>query len=96
MSQDGQPAAKALRVSFESVSPIAYPEFYYHEHPRILASQVPEEAWRCHERSGYPEDGIWEQFNGLHKLMSQGELIRNVRLWEAERRPEAEWKDITP
>lgn len=84
--------SRVLKVSFAYVSAIAHPEYYRGDQPCVPASQVPDEHWSTAERTG---DGIWDQYNGLRGLLAAGELIRDVRVYEAEA-VEPQWQDVTP
>jgi len=84
---------KAQKVTFEQVSAIDHPEYYQGDHPRVPAEMVPDEHWHRTERIG---DDVRGQYNGLRRLIEQGELIRNVRLYEANVSTEIEWRDVTP
>ena len=78
-----------LKVSWEMVSAIGHPEYYRGEHPCVAAAQVPDEHWHRVEREG--DDGIRVQYNGLRRLIDQGELIRNVQLFVA---TAPQWREI--
>lgn len=76
------------KVSFEHVSAIKHPEYYRGDAPAVLASEVPDEHWTWTEREGDVDD----QYQGLLELQASGELIRNVRLFEADPVPEPQWR----
>lgn len=76
------------KVSFEMVSAVAHPEHYYGSSPAVRPEQVPDEHWHSQERQG---DDVADQYEGLLTLMGQGELIRNVRLYEGE----TQWREVT-
>lgn len=78
------------KVTFESVSAIGHPEYYQGDQPRVTRDQVPDEHWTKTEREG---DGVDDQHRGLLQLIEQGELIRNVRLFEGEAAA-TEWREI--
>jgi len=77
------------KVSFETVSAVGHPEYYRGTRPAVRPEQVPEDHWHTVERAG---DGVHGQYNGLRRLMAEGELIRNVRLWTCGSLPEVEWR----
>lgn len=81
------------KVSFEHVSAIAHPEYYYGDHPAVRTEEVPDEHWKVAERVG---DDVGEQYRGLLELMSRGELIRNPRLYEGDVPAEVEWREVKP
>lgn len=80
------------KVSFEHVSAIAHPEYYYGDRPAVRPEQVPDEHWHLTERQG---DDVDEQYRGLLQLMGRGELIRNPRLYEADPPAEIDWREVT-
>lgn len=79
------------KVSFEMVSAIGHPEYYRGSRPCVRPEQVPDEHWHMVERVG---DGARAQYEGLRRLVAEGELIRNVRLWECAALPEIEWRVV--
>lgn len=83
---------KVVKLSFEHVKAISYPQYYRGDRPAVSADDVPDEHWTRTERTG---EGIWDQYDGLQELMYTGELIRNVFVYEAEV-PVPEWRDVTP
>lgn len=83
--------ATIQKISFEHVSAIRYPQYYRGDHPCVAPADVPDEHWSQVERSG---DGIAAQRNGLMLLMAHGELIRNVRTFEAAVL-EPHWREVT-
>lgn len=88
------PQPTMLKVSFEHVSAIRYPQYYRNERPVVAPEDVPDEHWTLTERTG-DGPGVWSQYNGLHRLIGEGELIRNPRVFET---PviEPTWRDVTP
>lgn len=81
------------KVSFEHVSAIAHPEYYYGNGPAVRPEEVPDEHWTLTERVG---DDVDAQYRGLLELMGRGELIRNPHLYEGDVLAEVEWREIKP
>lgn len=79
-----------LKVTFEQVSAIAHPEYYNGDRPAVTPDQVPEAHWSRTERQG---DGVVSHYEGLQRLIREGELIRDVRLFES---GDPEWHEIQP
>ncbi len=82
--------SEAHKVSWEMVSAVGHPEYYRNERPIVRPEQVPDEHWYTVERVG----DVSGQYVGLRKLITQGELIRNVRLWVGES-AEIAWREVT-
>lgn len=82
---------KMLKVSFELVSPVEHREYYcrHGEHPATDPATIPDEHWKYVERVG---NDVYDQYRGLCTQVADGELIRNVKLWEAE----VHWVELTP
>lgn len=78
-------AERMLCIEFESVSAIRYPLFYDPRTERVRQgldwSIVPEDAWTKAERTSTESD-IRSQYTGLMRLINEGELIRNVKVYE--------------
>lgn len=79
------------KVSFEHVSAIEHPEYYDGDRPIVSADSVPDEHWTYTERVGVK---VTQQYNGLVRIMGDGELIRNPRLFEADAPSEPEWREV--
>jgi hypothetical protein len=80
------------KISFEHVSAIAHPEYYHGDSPAVRVEEVPDEHWTHTERQG---DDLNRQYCGLLELIAGGELIRNVRLFEADAPAEPEWREVS-
>lgn len=78
------------KLSWEYVSAISHPEHYRGGNPCVAAGDVPEAHWSPVERAG---DDVASQHNGPIQLMGQGELIRNVRIFEGEA-TEPQWVEV--
>lgn len=81
------------RIVFEYVSIAAHPEHYHGDRPCIQPSQVPDGHWTLVDRVG---DGVLAQYEGLMNLIAQGELIRDVRLYVADKPAEIVWRQVKP
>lgn len=98
MNAPTRPGA-VLKISFEHVSAITHPQYYctaHGSHPAVTADQVPADHWTLTQRTSTRDGGgdIWAQYDGLRKLIADGELVRNVHVFEAW--PALEWRDVTP
>lgn len=88
---------KILKVSFELVNPIGNSQFYCGcgEHPASDPATIPDEHWSTAERAGEPttegRQSVLDQYRNLLQQIREGELIRNVRLWETE---EPVWTEV--
>lgn len=78
------------KVAFDHVSAIAHPEYYRGDNPAVRPDQVPDEHWSHTERQG----DVDSQHEGLLELIQHGELIRNVRLYEADTPEPAQWREV--
>lgn len=83
-------AQTVYRLTFEIVSAVAHPQYYRNEKPTVPADQVPDEYWHTVERTASDVHG---QYIGLRRLIDQGELIRNVHLFEGEA-TEVSWREV--
>jgi hypothetical protein len=82
---------KIFKVAFEHVSVIRYPQYYRGDQPCVTPAAVPEEHWTSTEVER-DEAAARVQIEGLHTLVARGELVRNVRLFEADA-PQVEWRE---
>ena len=79
------------RVTFETVSATNHPQYYRGEKPIVPADQVPDGHWHPVERTGA---GIHAQYRGLLRLVEQGELVRNVRLFKGTT-SKISWREVS-
>lgn len=84
-----------MKVSWEYVSPVAFPAAYNGSKPAMRPDDVPENWWEPVQRQAASHEMVREHYRGLVALQADGELIRNVKLWEAET-PVPQWTDVTP
>jgi len=82
------------RLEWEHVSAYRHPEYYQGDNPQVRPEQVPDEHWE-HLRRQDTGLNIAVQAEGLLGLVARGELIRNVRMFEAEI-AEPTWREVTP
>jgi hypothetical protein len=85
--------ARMQKLTWEHVSAIAHPDCYAGDGPAVRREDVLESYWSPVETD--PRGSVAEQYNGIVLLIERGELIRNLRRYEAEI-PDVEWVDTTP
>jgi hypothetical protein len=85
---------KIYKVSFELVNAVKHPDYYCGhgcgEHPATDASTIPDEHWSYVENRSDDLDEVADQAVNLLKQIRDGELIRKVKLWQAD---EPEWSE---
>jgi hypothetical protein len=78
---------KIYKVSFELVNAVKHPDYYCGhgcgEHPATDVRSIPDEDWSYVEREG-DLSSVADQAVNLLKQIREGELIRNVKVWEAD------------
>jgi hypothetical protein len=79
------------KLAWEMVHPLTHPECYHGDYPAVTPDQVPESYWQPVETP--PREDVDEQYHGLHNLIAAGELIRNVRMFEADI-VEPQWREV--
>lgn len=81
---------KRFIIEFESVSALTHPEVYDWRTERARGDvdplTIPEDWWTPQRRQD-SEHSIRQQFDGLQKLIAEGEFIRNVRVLEVPEQP---------
>lgn len=71
-------AYQRIRLTFEQVSAVAYPQYYRRSRPCVHRDHVSEKHWtRTSKVGGYE---LIDQYEGLLELERQGELIRDISL----------------
>jgi hypothetical protein len=91
-----------FRIEFESISAIRYPQMYDQRTDRAIEisglshadalAAIPEDWWTPTAAEHDTEERAREQYDGLHKLIAEGEWIRNVRML---RSAAPEWEPTT-
>jgi hypothetical protein len=77
---------KIYKVSFELVNAHKHPQYYcgHGDQPATDVSRIPDEHWTYVENGSDEWDDVVDQATSLLEQIAQGELIRNVKVWEAD------------
>lgn len=90
---------KILRLSFEYIDPIAYPQFYcaHGDKPASNPATIADRYWKqvVIEAASPNEKAItMDQWNNLLEQVADGELLRNIRMQVAENLI-PDWREIS-
>jgi hypothetical protein len=90
---------KILKLSFEYIDPVAYPQFYcpHGDHPATDPATIADRYWKpvVIEAASPNEKALaMDQWNNLLQQVADGELLRNIRMQVAENLTPA-WREIT-
>lgn len=80
------------KMTWWHVSAILHPEYYKGDNADADPGDVPEEHWSMCSVVRDTLEEIEQQYNGLHQLIEENELIRDVKVYRRPAPVEPPWE----